>query len=477
MQTAAYRRASVHPENLKPMPPFLVKNLLLMLSVAVISGCASTGRELMPTPVVYQQPGGAPLFGSERQGSRHPDIDLLFITNRAPPTAEETDRAKADGKTLAYGQARARRIAFGSTRVRVVPALDWQALTKQSQLAERTRAVELELGKVQELAAFPDEPYKVVRDERGLLMRDRTELAQHVAARDALQAEVKRRLEHSPTQEVMLYVHGFNETFASAAFTTAELCHFLGREPVCAFFTWPASTTGNFLISYTNTTETASYAVADLKKTIRAIASTPGVEGMHILAHSRGAAVTLSAARELALEGIAAGKEPAKLYKVKNLVLMSPDIDIDIASQQLTGFISDPDLVTAWPEARLPRSLDGRLTVYSSPKDRALMVSRILFRSRNRVGQLAPEDIPDEAQQYLEASGHTDLIAYEGKRTDLFGHGYFTTNPRVSSDLVQLIRFDKKPGDPGRELIRTGRVTWRIPTTVERLTGTAAGDQ
>ncbi|MCF7996969.1 MAG: hypothetical protein K9L88_19370, partial [Chromatiaceae bacterium] len=60
-----------------------------------------------------------------------------------------------------------------------------------------------------------------------------------------------------------------------------------------------------------------------------------------------------------------------------------------------------------------------------------------------------------------------DLIAYEGKRTDLFGHGYFTTNPRVSSDLVQLIRFGKKPGDPGRELIRTGRVTWRIPSEGE----------
>ena len=55
----------------------------------------------------------------------------------------------------------------------------------------------------------------------------------------------------------MVYVHGFNATFATAAFTTAELCHFLGREPVCAFFTWPASCTGNFLISYTSTTESA----------------------------------------------------------------------------------------------------------------------------------------------------------------------------------------------------------------------------
>jgi esterase/lipase superfamily enzyme len=47
-------------------------------------------------------------------------------------------------------------------------------------------------------------------------------------------------LERSPTKEITLYVHGFNETFATATFTTAELCHFLGREPVCVLFTWPA---------------------------------------------------------------------------------------------------------------------------------------------------------------------------------------------------------------------------------------------
>lgn len=447
--------------------------LILILGAAVTSGCASTARELMPTPVVYQQPGGKPLFNPEVAAARQPDIDLLFITDRAPSTRAELERAEADGKPLPYGQERARRVAFGSARVRLVPGLTWQGLTEQSQLAERTRPVELELGEVEELGAYPDEPYKIMRGDDGKLLRDRTELARHAAANEALRAEIRRRLERSPTGEVMLYVHGFNETFADAAFTTAELCHFLGREPVCSFFTWPASTTGNFLISYTSTTETANFAVAHLKKTIRTIATMPEVKGVHLLAHSRGAAVTLSAARELALEGIAAGKEPASLFKVKNLVLLSPDIDIDIAAQQLTGFISDPDLVTVWPEARLPRALDGRLTVYSSPQDRALRVSQILFRSRNRVGQLRPEDIPEPAQRYLETRGGTDLIAYEGKRTDLFGHGYFTTNPRVSSDLVQLIRYGTKPGEPGRELIRTGRVSWRIPTVGEQASSDA----
>ncbi len=260
----------------------------------------------------------------------------------------------------------------------------------------------------------------------------------------------------------MLYVHGFNETFATAAFTAAELCHFFGREQVCSFFTWPASSTGNFLISYTTTTESAEYAVDHLKKTLRMLAATPGVERLQLLAHSRGTALLLNALRELMIEAIAAGANPADAFRIYNVVLLSPDIDVDIAGQKITGFVSDPDLTLAWSDDNLPRLLNGRLTIYASPDDRALLVSRILFRSRNRVGQLRPEDISAEMQAYFANLGRVDLITFSGKRTDLFGHSYFTTNPQVSSDLVQLIRYGKRPDDPGRQLRRTGPATWEF---------------
>lgn len=248
----------------------------------------------------------------------------------------------------------------------------------------------------------------------------------------AFQGEIQRRLAISPKKEVMLYVHGFNEIFATSAFTAAELCHFFGREQVCRFFTWPASSIGNFLISYTTTTESAEYAVDHLKKAVRMI------------------------------EAIAAGMNPADVYRIDNLVLLSPDIDVDIAGQKITGFVSDPDLTRAWPNDALPRLLNGRLTIYASPGDRALLVSRILFRSRNRVGQLRPEDISPEMQSCFGNLGRIDLVTFTGERTDLFGHSHFTTNPKVSSDLVQLIRFGKAPGDPGRNLLRTGTVTWEF---------------
>jgi hypothetical protein len=54
-------------------------------------------------------------------------------------------------------------------------------------------------------------------------------------------------------------------------------------------------------------------------------------------------------------------------------------------------------------------------------------------------------------------------MVYEGRRTDFFGHSYFTSNPRVSADLIELIRNDTPPGAPGRPLVRAGKVAWAFP--------------
>jgi hypothetical protein len=90
-------------------------------------------------------------------------------------------------------------------------------------------------------------------------------------------------------------------------------------------------------------------------------------------------------------------------------------------------------------------------------------VAKFLFRSlRGRLGQIKPEDIPAEKQELFVTWGRMDVIVYEGKRTDSFGHSYFASNPQVSSDLIQLIRYGTKPGEPGRPLLRAGPVIWRF---------------
>ena len=113
------------------------------------------------------------------------------------------------------------------------------------------------------------------------------------------------------------------------------------------------------MFSYEKTTESAQYSVGHFKKVLRTLAQTPGVRGIQLLAHSRGAAVALLAIRELAIEAIAAGQEPAEAMKLENLILLSPDVDAEVASQQLTIFASDPGMTTRWRAGRLPRFVGG----------------------------------------------------------------------------------------------------------------------
>jgi esterase/lipase superfamily enzyme len=437
-------------------------------ALVLLAGC-STERSLMPTPLLYQDRSPLIFLQGVAPERQRPDVDLLYITDRAPETGPDSD--------LPYGQERSRALAFGTTTVRLGDDLDWSEVARQSHSPEFTKKVKLDLGETTELGRFPNEPYAIVVD--GPRIRRAPQATRgHQQAKDTLYRELSARLARSPSREVLLYVHGFNETFESAAFTTAELCHFLGREDVCAFFTWPASASGNPLISYTATTESAAFALNHLKKTLRMIGEMPGVDGVHVLAHSRGAGLTMDALSALGNEYQLRGEAFFSALPLRNVVLLSPDLDTDIAVQRISVGLSDPDLVPDWSVQRgsdADTANGFRLTTYASPKDRALLLSHILFRSDRRVGRTGVEDVSDDMQRFFAKWGRVDLIIYEGKRTDAFGHAFFTSNPLVSSDLVQLIRFGKRPGDPERPLRQVGPVTWVFVEPEQRSSAGASG--
>ena len=120
----------------------------------------------------------------------------------------------------------------------MVPGLTWADLEYQSRLPERTKDVALELGRVREVGRFPEEPYDFDVTSAGAV-RSPTALKEHRRAKSEFQGLLGGQLRQSPSKDVVLYVHGFNETFETAAVSMGELCHFFGREHVCAIFTWP----------------------------------------------------------------------------------------------------------------------------------------------------------------------------------------------------------------------------------------------
>src|SRR5271166_474605 len=103
----------------------------------------------------------------------------------------------------------------------------------------RESAGDLTLGPAHELGRFPTISYKTEQTAHGLTT-DPGFIDMHEKAEAEFKAELGRRVAESPRKEVVLFIHGYNDTFADAAFTMGELCHFLGREYACAMYSWPA---------------------------------------------------------------------------------------------------------------------------------------------------------------------------------------------------------------------------------------------
>jgi esterase/lipase superfamily enzyme len=161
--------------------------------------------------------------------------------------------------------------------------------------------------------------------------------------------------------------------------------------------------------------------------------------------------------RELTIKARASGIDPRQRYKVHNLVLAAPDLDLQVAHQRIVG-------------DQLSLSVH-RFTVYASPRDRALGTSRRLFRSpRGRLGTLGIEGLPDEVADLMDYSGsNLAIVSFDGasdatpSEGDRWGHSYFRDAPTVSSDVVLMLRDDLDPGPPGRPLEKISRKFWRVP--------------
>lgn len=327
----------------------------------------------------------------------------------------------------------------------------------------------LQVSRTTKIGEFPQSPYPIELTRQGPRRVPATVDA-HMRAAAGLQGEVTRRLAMAKRKEVVIFIHGYNNSFDDAAKATGKICDTLSAEFVCVSLSWPAGGSGGAFYGYNIDRESGEFAAADVKKAIRIISATEAINRLHLIAHSRGADVLLSVLQQLGMEAYTTRSSPTERYKISNVVLFAPDIDLDVATARLFGFVSDPDApfgANATPHGLLPPVGSLHLTVYSSTRDQALAVSSGLFGSVVRLGRLTSASIsPKEAGSNAlwknsQLLGIADFIEYRG-RADFAGHSYFLSDPAVQKDLVALLRSRLKAGDPGRPLVEIKRPFWSV---------------
>ena len=408
--------------------------------VLVLGGCAST-RPMMPTPTIYTQ-GVAQPFGELPAARKSAELDILYITDRA--------RDPEAGPRL-YGSGRSPSLAFGNAVVRIGNDVSWETLVSDATTSDRPVDLDLTLESVTELARTPPTPYPfALVDGKPVTLPEVTEKLRSAAA--VARQTIVQRLAETSHKDVFIYVHGVANQFDDAVYATAEMWHFVGREGVPICYTWPAGG-GGLLTGYTYDRESSEFTIYHFKRVLGMLSDIPEIERIHIVAHSRGTDVTVSALRELFIEAWAAGEHPRKRYRIRNVILAAPDLDVEVLLQRSGS-------------ERLPLGVH-RATIYTYKDDEAIGAATFLFESNLRAGKLTEEALEEyptlKAQSATAANYNLAVVTYTGSRGGEFGHNYFRTNPAVASDALLAVRYDRDPGAAnGRPLKHRGLFFWEI---------------
>ncbi len=227
----------------------------------------------------------------------------------------------------------------------------------------------------------------------------------------------------------LLFVHGFNVRFDDAVMRTAQIAKDVGFQGVPMLFSWPSQGEAFRMRDpagpYRRDAELIARSQGPLERFITDVLDRIKPDKLYILAHSMGARGTT-----LALSNLARTR-PNLRQKIAALVLAAPDIRRDVFLSQV-----GPGL------ARLAAGV----TTYSSRRDRALMVSRVvnghpaLGDARGRPLLLSPMQM-------------VDVSAID---TDWLGHSAYGNEAPLLADIRAIVN-DKAPPRPGFQRRPQGR--------------------
>ncbi len=237
--------------------------------------------------------------------------------------------------------------------------------------------------------------------------------------RPAFVEQMRTQVQGSPRRSLLVVVHGFREAFPSALRKTAFLSHVLDINSPVLLFDWPGNQ-GSSLTGYRRARRVAQESGADLARTLELIIREIQPARLWLVANSMGGQVVADAFSLLYQESDLADAET----EIEDVVLTAPDVDHDAFDGQFKREIT---------------ALTRNLTVYVSSNDRALLMSRIVNRSR-RLGEstLSPDMLEEAAQVVDLIDPDSELVTLVDvtpvNRTRNF-HNFSLETPEFFDDL------------------------------------------
>lgn len=247
-------------------------------------------------------------------------------------------------------------------------------------------------------------------------------------------------------RHVLLFVHGFNNTYEDAVYRFAQIVHDSRAQAVPILFTWPSR---GSVLAYAYDRESTVYSRDALEQTLQALAKEPSIDDVSVLAHSMGSFLTLESLRQMAI------RDGRIAPKIRNVILAAPDVDVDVFRRQL-GEMGPPD--------KRPH-----FTVFTSTDDRALLVSSRIAGKVPRLGAVDPKAEPYASEFRQGNIDAFDLTAID--TPDQLRHGRYASATVVSAIGQRLVAGQKITDDQ----LSLGQRVGQLAGGVAAGAGAAAG--
>ncbi|MCB1425632.1 MAG: alpha/beta hydrolase [Zhengella sp.] len=227
------------------------------------------------------------------------------------------------------------------------------------------------------------------------------------------------------SQDVLVFVHGYRNTFADALFRITQIVHDTGFQGTAILFSWASR---GSTLDYIYDRDSATAARDALEYTLRN-AARANPRRIDIMAHSMGTWVTMEALRQLKISG-----DPTLGGRLGDVILASPDISADVFKAQMQRY----------GKPRTP------FFVLLSRDDRALQLSQVLAGNKPRLG--AYTDDKEIAELGVVVVNLTEA------GSSGINHTKFAQNPQLVALLGERLRSGEK-FNPERNKLGTSLAT------------------
>jgi esterase/lipase superfamily enzyme len=216
---------------------------------------------------------------------------------------------------------------------------------------------------------------------------------------------LKASLAKCEGKSALIFIHGYNNTFAEAAWRCGQIAYDIPFNGITGFFSWPSD---GKTLSYLGDVEKADASIPKLEKFIEDIVKETGVEHLHLIAHSMGNRILTRVLQNLSIKTEFA----SHIKTINQVVLAAPDIDKNVFNDTILPSI---------------QGIGMRRTLYASDKDKALKLSKQLRRGMIRIGEAGGNiyiasglDTIDASNVMSKGNHHSYIFETKELLTDLY---------------------------------------------------------